>query len=156
MGASGGVGQAAIEIGKLMGAHVIACASSEDKLEFCRSFGADDLINYKEQDLKETLKLLTDGRGADVVYDPVGGELAEAALRATGWYGRYLVVGFASGTIPKMPLNLVMLKSVDMLGVFWGEAIIRDPDEHAENMSLIMDWVADDQLDPAYPRDLLS
>ncbi|MCV6545737.1 MAG: NADPH:quinone oxidoreductase family protein [Cohaesibacter sp.] len=148
LGAAGGVGQAAIEIGKLMGARVIACASSQEKLEFCRSFGADDCINYKREDLKLTLKELTDGRGVDVVYDPVGGDLAEAALRATGWYGRFLVVGFASGTITKMPLNLVMLKGVDVLGVFWGEAVIREPNEHAENVRQLLDWVAKGNLVP--------
>ncbi|WP_316858244.1 NADPH:quinone oxidoreductase family protein [uncultured Cohaesibacter sp.] len=148
MGASGGVGLAAVEIGKLMGARVIACASSDEKLELCRQHGADDLVNYSSQNLKMDLKRLTSGKGVDVVYDPVGGDFSEAALRATGWYGRFLVVGFASGTIPKMPLNLVMLKSVDLLGVFWGEAIVRDPVEHARNMSLILGWVASGQLKP--------
>ena len=110
LGASGGVGQAAIEVGKVMGARVIACASSEDKLEFCRQLGADDTINYGKTDLKNALKEMTDGKGADVVYDPVGGDLAELALRATNWEGRFLVIGFASGQIPKLPLNLVLLK----------------------------------------------
>lgn len=148
LGAAGGVGQAAVEIGKLMGARVIACASSEAKLDFCRQFGADECINYAEQDLKLALKDLTHGQGADVVYDPVGGDLAEAALRATGWYGRFLVVGFASGTITKMPLNLVMLKGVDVLGVFWGEAIVRDPQEHAQNVRQLLDWTKEGKLSP--------
>nr|WP_321442876.1 NADPH:quinone oxidoreductase family protein [uncultured Cohaesibacter sp.] len=148
LGAAGGVGLAAVEIGKLMGARVIACASSDEKLDLCESHGADERVNYKLADLKGALKGLTNGRGVDVVYDPVGGDLAEAALRATSWYGRFLVIGFASGTIPKMPLNLVMLKSVDVLGVFWGEAIVRDPDEHADNMSLIMQWVSEGKLKP--------
>lgn len=148
LGAAGGVGQAAIEIGKLMGARVIACASSDDKLAFCRSFGADETINYKNQDLKQTLKDMTHGQGVDVVYDPVGGELAEAALRATGWYGRFLVVGFASGIITKMPLNLVMLKGVDVLGVFWGEAVVREPEDHAANVKQLLDWVVSGQLVP--------
>ena len=148
LGAAGGVGLAAVEIGKLMGARVIACASSDEKLDLCERYGADERVNYKHSDLKGVLKGLTNGRGVDIVYDPVGGDLAEAALRATCWYGRFLVIGFASGTIPKMPLNLVMLKSVDLLGVFWGEAIVRDPDEHADNMSLIMQWVSEGKLKP--------
>ena len=148
LGAAGGVGLAAVEIGKLMGARVIACASSEEKLDLSETHGADVRVNYKQSDLKFALKDLTNGQGVDVVYDPVGGDLAEAALRATCWYGRFLVIGFASGTIPKMPLNLVMLKSVDILGVFWGEAIVRDPEEHRENMALIMDWVAEGKLKP--------
>ncbi|SNY90629.1 NADPH2:quinone reductase [Cohaesibacter sp. ES.047] len=152
LGASGGVGLAAVEIGHLMGADVIACASSDDKLALCQSHGAGRLVTYSDQDLKTTLKGLTDGRGVNVVYDPVGGDLAEAALRATSWCGRFLVIGFASGTIPKMPLNLVMLKSVDVLGVFWGEAIRRDPVGHAENMALIMGWVEEGKLSPHVDR----
>ena len=148
LGGAGGVGLAAVEIGMLMGAKVIACASSEDKLALCAEHGAEMLVNYSETDLKKRLKAVTDGQGVDVVYDPVGGALSEAALRATGWYGRFLVIGFASGDIPKMPLNLVMLKGVDVLGVFWGEAIIRDPDEHADNMARVMDWVASGKLKP--------
>ena len=148
LGAAGGVGLAAVEIGKLMGAQVIACASSEEKLDLCEKHGADIRLNYTETDLKNRLKELTNQRGVDVVYDPVGGDLSEAALRATGWYGRFLVIGFASGTITKMPLNLVMLKGVDVLGVFWGEAIIRDPQEHAENMAQVLDWVAAGDLKP--------
>lgn len=148
LGAAGGVGQAAIEIGKLMGARVIACASSEEKLDFCQSFGADERLNYVTEDLKLRLKEMTEGRGVDVVYDPVGGDLAEAALRATAWYGRYLVVGFASGTIPKMPLNLVMLKGVDVLGVFWGEAIVREPEDHAQNVRQLLDWTVEGKLTP--------
>ncbi|WP_319412381.1 NADPH:quinone oxidoreductase family protein [uncultured Cohaesibacter sp.] len=152
LGAAGGVGLAAVEIGKLMGARVIACASSDEKLQLCEAHGADDLLNYKSSDLKQTLKDMTDGHGVDVVYDPVGGDLSEAALRATGWYGRFLVVGFASGTIPKMPLNLVMLKGVDLLGVFWGEAIKREPADHAANMKQIMTWVAERKLKPHIDR----
>lgn len=120
LGASGGVGLAAVEIAKAMGARVIACASSAEKLELARGRGADDLVNYAEEDLKTRLKDLTDGCGVDVVYDPVGGAYTEAALRATGWRGRYLVIGFAAGDIPKLPLNLVLLKGCDVLGVFWG------------------------------------
>src|SRR5262249_37366716 len=118
LGASGGVGLAAIELGKLMGARVIACASSDEKLAFAKQHGADDGINYATEDLKEGLRRLTDGRGADVIYDPVGGPYAEAALRSIAWQGRFLVVGFAAGEIPKLPLNLVLLKGCDVVGVF--------------------------------------
>ncbi|MEZ5839142.1 MAG: NADPH:quinone oxidoreductase family protein [Hyphomicrobiales bacterium] len=148
LGASGGVGQAAIEIAKVMGARVIACASSPEKLEFCRKVGADETIDYSRENLKERLKALTNGAGVDVVYDPVGGAYAEAALRATGWEGRYLVIGFAAGEIPKIPLNLVMLKGCDVLGVFWGEAIVRDPDSHRENMELLLGWIRDGSIKP--------
>lgn len=148
LGASGGVGQAAVEIARVMGARVIACASSAEKLEFAKRFGADELVNYADEDLKARLKDLTDGCGVDVAYDPVGGDLAEAALRATGWEGRYLVVGFASGDIPKIPLNLVLLKGCDVLGVFWGEAIVRDPESHWENMETLLSWVRDGKLKP--------
>ena len=152
LGASGGAGLAAVEIGHLMGARVIACASSDDKLALCRAHGADELLNYAEFDLKAALKSVTDRKGVDVVYDPVGGDLAEAALRATGWCGRYLVIGFASGTIPKMPLNLVMLKSVDVLGVFWSESILIEPQAHRENMRQIMEWVQAGALKPHIDR----
>ncbi|MFN4169321.1 MAG: NADPH:quinone oxidoreductase family protein [Pannonibacter phragmitetus] len=148
LGASGGVGQAAVEIASLMGARVIACASSEEKLSRARQLGAVLTINYEKEHLKARIKELTDGAGADVVYDPVGGDLAEQALRATGWEGRYLVIGFAAGEIPKIPLNLVMLKGCDVLGVFWGESIIRDPEGHWANMSQILDWVRQGRLKP--------
>ena len=160
LGASGGVGQAAVEIAKQMGAKVIACASSPEKLSFAREIGADQTIDYSTQPLKETLKDLTDGMGADVVYDPVGGELTEQALRATGWEGRYLVVGFAAGEIPKIPLNIVMLKGCNVLGVFWGEAVVRDPEGHKENMTQLLEWVAEGKLKPhvhaTYPMDQIS
>ncbi|MCC2112784.1 MAG: NADPH:quinone oxidoreductase family protein [Hyphomicrobiales bacterium] len=148
LGASGGVGQAAIEIAKVMGARVIACASSAEKLDFCRSLGADETVDYSKEDLKTRLKDLTDGAGVDIVYDPVGGTYAEAALRATGWQGRYLVVGFAAGEIPKIPLNLVLLKGCDVLGVFWGESIVRDPDGHRANMTQLLDWIAAGAIKP--------
>ncbi|ADZ68613.1 Oxidoreductase, zinc-binding dehydrogenase family [Polymorphum gilvum SL003B-26A1] len=157
LGAAGGVGQAAVEIGVLMGAEVIACASSDDKLAFARSLGAAHTINYDSESLKDRLKALTGGEGVDVVYDPVGGELAEQALRATAWQGRFLVVGFASGTIPKIPLNLVLLKGCDIRGVFWGESIVRDPEGHWANMAQILDWVRQGRLNPhihaVYPLD---
>lgn len=148
LGASGGVGQAAVEIAALMGATVIACASSEDKLAFARSLGAEMTVDYSRQPLKETLKDLTDGKGVDVVYDPVGGELSEQALRATAWEGRFLVVGFAAGEIPKIPLNLVMLKGCDLRGVFWGAALDRDPAGHRRNMEELLSWVRDGRLKP--------
>ena len=148
LGASGGVGQAAVEIATLMGCRVIACASSDEKLAFARSLGAAETVNYSTQPLKETLKGLTNGEGVDVVYDPVGGELAEQALRATAWEGRFLVIGFAAGDIPKIPLNLVLLKGCDIRGVFWGEAVVRDPEGHQENMRQLLDWVAKGRLNP--------
>lgn len=148
LGASGGVGLAAVEIAKAMGARVIACASSAEKLELARAHGADVLVNYAEEDLKTRLKQLTDGCGVDVVYDPVGGDLSEAALRATGWRGRYLVIGFAAGQIPKLPLNLVMLKGCDVLGVFWGDAIVREPEAHRDNMEQLLAWMREGRIRP--------
>ncbi len=150
LGASGGVGQAAIEIGKLMGARVIACASSADKLAFCREVGADEVINYAEgeEDLKTAFRRLTGGEGVDVVYDPVGGDYAESALRGMAFGGRFLVIGFAAGTIPRIPLNLVLLKGADIRGVFWGEAMLRDPDEHRANIGRLLNWVAEGRLEP--------
>lgn len=148
LGASGGVGQAAVEIGKAMGARVIACASSEDKLEFCRTLGADETLNYTDEDLKTRLKELSDGKGVDVVYDPVGADLAEPALRAIGWKGRFLVVGFAGGGIPKIPLNLALLKGCQIVGVFWGDHLVREPDRHRANMAQLLDWVVDGKIKP--------
>ncbi len=148
LGASGGVGQSAVEIGKAMGAHVIACASSDDKLEFCRGVGADETLNYATHDLKTGLKEMTGGKGVDVVYDPVGGDLAEAALRSTAWQGRFLVIGFAAGDIPKIPLNLVLLKGCDMVGVFWGSFVERNPEHHAQNCSILLNWCVDGTIKP--------
>ncbi|MDQ0313867.1 NADPH:quinone oxidoreductase family protein [Amorphus orientalis] len=148
LGASGGTGQAAVEIGKLLGARVIAGASSPDKVAFARSLGADEGIDYGSESLKERLKALTGGRGVDVVYDPVGGELAEEAVRATAWLGRFLVIGFASGEIPKLPLNLALLKSCDIRGVFWGAAIKRDPAAHRADVAQLLAWVQDGSLKP--------
>jgi NADPH2:quinone reductase len=140
LGASGGVGLAAVELGKIMGARVIACASSDDKLAFTRKHGADDAINYASEDLKEGLRRVTGGKGADVIYDPVGGKYTEPALRSIAWQGRFLVVGFAAGDIPKLPLNLVLLKGCDVLGVFWGAFIDRDPEGHRANTRQLIDW----------------
>jgi NADPH2:quinone reductase len=127
LGAAGGVGSTAVELGKMMGAKVIAAASSEEKLALCRELGADETINYSEQDLKGAIKELTGGKGVDVVYDPVGGDYAEPALRGMGWNGRYLVVGFAAGDIPEVPLNLALLKGCSIVGVFWGRLSARSP-----------------------------
>ena len=148
LGASGGVGQAAVEIGKAMGARVIACASSDDKLEFCRTLGADETLNYTNEDLKTRLKELTDGKGVDVIYDPVGADLAEPALRAIGWKGRVLVVGFAGGGIPKIPLNLALLKGCQIVGVFWGDHLVREPDRHRANMAQLLDCVVGGKIKP--------
>jgi NADPH:quinone reductase len=146
LGAAGGTGLAAVELGKLMGARVIACASSDDKLALAHQHGADEGVNYSEDDLKESLRRLTDGRGVDVVYDPVGGAYSEAALRATAWEGRFLVVGFAAGDIPRPPLNLVLLKGCDIRGVFWGEWLRRDPAAHRAATEQIMRWCVDGKL----------
>ncbi|PIE39308.1 MAG: NADPH:quinone oxidoreductase [Gammaproteobacteria bacterium] len=134
LGAAGGVGTTAIELGKQMGARVIAAASSEEKLALCRQLGADDTINYSEVSLKDAIKELTDGKGVDVVYDPVGGDFSEAALRGMAWNGRYLVIGFASGPIPKIPLNLTLLKGCSIVGVFWGRFTMEEPEENLTNI----------------------
>lgn len=148
LGASGGVGLAAVELGKVMGARVIACASTDDKLALCRERGADETINYSTEDLKARIKSLTKGQGADVVYDPVGGDYSEQALRATGWSGRFLVVGFAAGEIPKIPLNLMLLKSCQVVGVFWGAFTMRDRDQHLANVDELMGWLQAGKLQP--------
>ena len=146
LGASGGVGLAAVELGKLMGARVIACASSEDKLALARQHGADATINYAAEDLREALRRTTDGKGPNVIYDPVGGPYSEPALCAIGWEGRFLVVGFAAGDIPKLPLNLVLLKNCDVRGVFWGAWSEREPEAHRANIAQLMNWCADGKL----------
>jgi NADPH2:quinone reductase len=146
LGASGGVGVAAVEIGKIMGARVIACASSPEKVAFCKERGADDGIDYAAEDLKDALRRATAGKGADVIYDPVGGAYAEAALRAIAWEGRFLVVGFAAGEIPKVPFNLFLLKSADVLGVFWGAWTERDPAGHRANVAQLLRWAVEGKL----------
>jgi len=146
LGASGGAGLAAVELGKIMGARVIACASSAEKVEFTKKHGADAGIDYGKEDLKDALRRATDGRGADVIYDPVGGGYAEAALRSIAWYGRFLVVGFAAGEIPKLPLNLVLLKGCDVVGVFWGSWIERDKAGHRANTEQLLQWCAEGKL----------
>ncbi len=148
LGAAGGVGTAAIQIAKAAGARVIAAASSDEKCALCTQIGADATINYSRQDLRETLKALTDGKGPDVVYDPVGGDLTEAAFRAIAWRGRYLVVGFAAGPIPALPLNLPLLKGAALVGVFWGEFAKREPQANAAMMMALAQWYAQGKIKP--------
>ena len=148
LGAAGGVGLAAIEIGKAIGAHVIACASSADKLEVCREHGADAGINYASEDLRERIKELTAGKGVDVVYDAVGGPYTEPALRSVTWRGRLLVVGFAAGDIPKIPLNLPLLKGSSIVGVFWGDFTRREPKAFADSISQLGKWFREGKLKP--------
>lgn len=148
LGAAGGVGIAAVEIGKLMGARVIAAASSDDKLAVCRQAGADETINYATQDLRERLKQIAGDKGVDVVYDPVGGPYSEPALRATGWNGRFLVVGFAAGEIPKIPLNLALLKERSIIGVYWGDWTRHDPAGHVRNVGQLVQWLTQGKLKP--------
>jgi len=149
LGAAGGVGIAAVELGALMGARVIAAASSAEKLAFCREHGASETIDYSTEDLKDRVKALTGGSGVDVIYDPVGGALAEPALRSIGWQGRYLVVGFAAGDIPKIPLNLVLLKGCQIVGVFWGSFAMREPAKNRAHCEQLFRWVAEGKLRPA-------
>lgn len=146
LGAAGGTGLAAVEIGKLMGARVIACASSDEKIAFAKKHGADEGVNYANADLKEALRTLTGGKGVNVVYDPIGGAQGEAALRGMDWGGRYLVVGFASGDMPKLAINLVLLRNYDVIGVHWGAWIGRDPQGNRANMGKILDWCAQGKL----------
>ncbi len=148
LGASGGVGLAAVEIGKAMGARVIAAASSAEKLEVAKAAGADELINYSEGSLKEKLKELTGGQGVDVIYDPVGGDLFEEAFRSIAWNGRFLVVGFASGTIPSLPANLTLLKGASLVGVFWGAFAQRQPADNAANFDQLFKWFAEGKVKP--------
>ena len=149
LGASGGTGTSAIEIGKAMGAKVIAAASSEEKLAFCKELGADETIDYEKSDLRQRILDLTGGKGADVVYDPVGGAYTEAALRATAWRGRLLVIGFASGTIPAVKLNLALLKERSLIGVYWGEWTQRDPAGQRRNVEQLAAWFAEGKIKPA-------
>lgn len=148
LGAAGGVGLAAIEIGKALGARVIAAASTDEKLAVCKAHGADALINYSKEDLREAVKAATGGKGPDVVYDPVGGEYAEAAFRSIAWRGRYLVVGFANGEIPRLPLNLALLKGASLVGVFWGEFAKREPKANLAGMMQLLGWLAEGKIKP--------
>lgn len=148
LGAAGGVGLAAVEIGKQLGARVIAAASSPSKLELCRKYGADASIEYTREDLKQKVKELTGGGGADVVYDPVGGASTEAAIRGTGWNGRVLVIGFASGEIPRIPVNLLLLKGASLVGVFWGQFMMREPARGRAQLLEILERIRDGKLRP--------
>ena len=157
LGAAGGVGITAVEIAKALGARVIAAASSEDKLQFAREAGADETINYSDTPLKDRVKELTSGKGVDVVYDPVGGELAEQAYRALAWHGRYLVIGFASGDIPKFPINVALLKEASIIGVWWGTWAGHNPGDSLQNMAELAEMVHQGTLNPrvteTYPLD---
>jgi len=148
LGAAGGVGLTAVELGKLMGARVIAAASTPEKLALCEQYGADELIDYTEEDLKTRVKELTDGAGADVVYDPVGGDFSEAALRATAWNGRFLVVGFAAGDIPSIPLNLALLKGCSIVGVFWGRFAQTETQRSMANTMQLVQWHSEGKISP--------
>jgi len=148
LGAAGGVGLAAIEIGKALGARVIACASSDEKLAVCREHGADATINYAAEDLRERIKSLTGGQGVDVIYDPVGGAYTEPAFRSIAWRGRLLVVGFAAGEIPKLPLNLALLKGAAVVGVFWGDFARREPKAFAGSIARLGWWFREGKLHP--------
>jgi NADPH2:quinone reductase len=157
LGAAGGVGLAAVELGKAMGARVIAAASSDEKLAVCREHGADECINYTSEDLKERIKTLTVGKGVDVIYDPVGGNYSETALRGMAWEGRYLVIGFAAGAIPRIPLNLTLLKGCSIMGVFWGSFASRDPQRNQAHLRELMAWYLEGRVKPhvsaTYPMD---
>ncbi len=148
LGAAGGVGITAVECAKAMGARVIAAASSDTKLEFARAAGADETINYSNESLNDQCKALTHGKGVDVVYDPVGGELAQQALRALAWHGRYLVIGFASGDIPKFPANIALLKEASIIGIWWGTWMVKHPAESEQNMKELFGMVAKGVLKP--------
>jgi len=148
LGAAGGVGLAAIEIGKALGAKVIAAASTDEKLAVCQEHGADVLINYSKEKLRDAIKAASDGKGPDVIYDPVGGDMAEPAFRSIGWRGRYLVIGFAQGEIPRLPLNLALLKGASIVGVFWGDYVAREPDNFAKDLQTMFPMVASGKLRP--------
>jgi NADPH:quinone reductase len=152
LGAAGGVGTAAIQIAKAAGARVIAAVSTDEKAALCRSIGADESINYAAADLREALKGLTAGRGPDVIYDPVGGNLAELAFRSIAWRGRYLIVGFAQGAIPSLPLNLPLLKGASLVGVFWGDFVRREPQAFAGSLAGLGAWYRDGRVRPVLDR----
>jgi NADPH2:quinone reductase len=152
LGASGGVGLAAVQIGKAIGARVIAAAGTPDKLALCTTHGADAVIDYEREDLRAALKTLTDGKGPDVVFDPVGGRFAEPAFRSIAWRGRYLVIGFADGNVPALPLNLPLLKGASLVGVFWGEFAKREPQRNAEGLREVLGWIASGAIRPHISR----
>jgi NADPH2:quinone reductase len=148
LGAAGGVGLAAVELGKVMGARVIAAASTDEKLELCKKYGADEVINYSREKIRDRVKELTGGKGADVIYDPVGGDAFDEAIRCINWEGRLLVIGFASGRIPQLPANLALLKGCQIVGVFWGDFTRREPELHRENLAEMMRWFEEGKLHP--------
>jgi NADPH2:quinone reductase len=148
LGAAGGVGLAAVELGKMLGAKVIAAASSDEKLAVCRQYGADEVVNYSTENLKDRVRTLTQGRGVDVVYDPIGGPYSEQALRNIAWEGRFLVVGFSNGEIPRIPLNLALLKGCSIVGVFFGEFVRRDPQGSMQNFQQLLTWISAGKLKP--------
>lgn len=152
LGAAGGVGTAAIQIAKAAGARVIAAASTDEKCAVCRAQGADDTLNYRTQDLRATLKALTGGKGPNVVYDPVGGEFTEAAFRSIAWRGRHLVIGFAAGPIPSLPMNLPLLKGASLVGVFWGDFAKREPKANAAMLATLAQWYASGKIKPVIDR----
>jgi NADPH:quinone reductase len=152
LGAAGGVGLSAIEIGKAIGARVIAAASTEEKLAVCREHGADATINYEQEDLRAAIKRETGGKGPDVIYDPVGGSFTEPAFRSIGWRGRHLVIGFAAGQIPSLPLNLMLLKGASLVGVFWGDFTKREPKANQAGMTEMMEWMKQGKLRPHISR----
>ena len=152
LGAAGGVGLAAVELGVLMGARVIAAASTPEKLTLARSYGAAETIDYRSEDLRERLKQITGGRGVDVVFDPIGGAATITAVKALAWGGRHLVVGFAAGDIPAIPANLLLLKSAASLGVLWGNALRADPAHHGRNVADLLGWVAEGRINPKIDR----
>ena len=160
LGAAGGVGTAAIQIAKAVGAKVIAAASTDEKCALCKTLGADATINYTKENLRDALKALTDGKGPDVIYDPVGGDFAEPAFRGIAWRGRYLVVGFAAGPIPSLPLNLALLKGASIVGVFWGDFARREPKANAAMMMELARWYAEGKVKPvidrSYPLEKIS
>ncbi len=154
LGAAGGVGTAAIQLGRIAGARVIAAASSDEKCELCRSIGADATINYASGNIRDELKKLTGGKGPDIVYDPVGGDLAEPVFRSIAWRGRYLVVGFAQGGIPALPFNLALLKGASIVGVFWGEFARREPKANAKALAELARWYAEGKVKPVIDQRL--
>jgi NADPH:quinone reductase len=154
LGAAGGVGTAAIQIAKALGARVIAAASSDAKCELCKQLGADATVNYSGANLRDQIKALTGGKGPDVVYDPVGGDLAEPVFRSIAWRGRYLVIGFAQGGIPALPINLALLKGASLVGVFWGDFVRREPQANARGMAELARWYAEGKVKPVIDRKL--
>ena len=154
LGAAGGVGTAAVQIAKAAGARVIAAASTDAKCQLCREIGADDTINYSTENIRDALKALTGGKGPDLVYDPVGGDLAEPVFRSIAWRGRYLVVGFAGGGIPALPLNLMLLKGASVVGVFWGDFVRREPQAFARDIQQLGQWYAEGKVHPVMDQTL--